>query len=321
MKKIPYGYTDYKELILDNCFYIDKTMYLEKLESLSNKKVVYLKPRRFGKTLFTSMMGYYYDINSENEFDSLFKDTYIYNHPTKNKNNYYVLKLDFSGMDINVNDIESINNVFKSVLYEGINDFLGKYNIEYLVDKSLTASSLLGDFLIYIKSLKLEHKLYLIIDEYDNFTNSILGNNLELFKGILGDSGFVKAFYATIKESCGTIIDRVFITGVCSISLDAMTSGFNIATKITTDEMFNSMTALTHEEVKDLIHKVDSKNEEKIYSEMVDNYDGYKFNAKCETVFNPTLTMYYLDNFQRFRHYQIQDRHKDVFYNTILFFH
>ena len=117
-------------------------------------------------------------------------------------------------------------------------------------------------------------------------------------KDILGDDGFVKAFYALIKENCGTIIDRVFITGVCSISLDAMTSGFNIATKITTDERFNSMTALTHEEVKELIHKVDSINEDKIYNEMVDNYDGYKFNAECETVFNPTLTMYYLNNIQ-----------------------
>ena len=97
MKKIPYGITDYKKLIEKENYYIDKTMYLKKLEN-TDDVIVYLKPRRFGKTLFTSMMSYYYDINSENEYDTLFKDTYIYNHPTSNKNNYYVLKLDFSSI-------------------------------------------------------------------------------------------------------------------------------------------------------------------------------------------------------------------------------
>ena len=300
MKKIPYGITDYKKLIEQDNYYIDKTMYLEKLENTADV-IVYLKPRRFGKTLFTSMMSYYYDINYANEYDNLFKDTYIYNHATKNKNNYYILKFDFSGMTFDLNS-QSIMNSFKERLYSGISSFLSRYNLSYEIKESLPPAETLSRFLSYYESLHLDKKIYLIIDEYDNFTNSILGNNLELFKDILGNTGFVKAFYARIKSYCGTIIDRVFITGVCSISLDAMTSGFNIATKITTDEMFNSMTALTHSEVKDLIHKVDGENEDKIYQEMVDNYDGYKFNGKCETVFNPTLTMYYLNNVQRLGH-------------------
>ena len=151
LKKIPYGYSNYKELILDNCFYIDKTMYLEKLESLSNKKVVYLKPRRFGKTLFTSMMGYYYDINSENEYDNLFKDTYIYNHPTKNKNNYYILKLDFSSITADNNE-ESIKESFTRKLCVALNDFLNKYDFSYDLPSDLQPNEILNYFLSYIKS-------------------------------------------------------------------------------------------------------------------------------------------------------------------------
>ena len=112
MKKIPYGISDYETLITDNCYYVDKTMYLEKLEN-NKETLVYLRPRRFGKTLFTSMMYYYYDINSKDKFDTLFKETYVYNNPTLNKNNYYVLKFDFSGMNTNSNDEESILNAFK----------------------------------------------------------------------------------------------------------------------------------------------------------------------------------------------------------------
>ena len=109
MKRIPYGISDYETLISDNYYYVDKTDYIEKLENVG-KTIIYLRPRRFGKTLFTSMLYYYYDINSINEFDILYKDTYIYNHLTSNKNNYYVLKLDFSG--INGNTEEEIEESF-----------------------------------------------------------------------------------------------------------------------------------------------------------------------------------------------------------------
>ena len=94
--KIPYGISDYKKLKENGYYYVDKTMYLEKLESIGDV-LVYLRPGRFGKTLFTSMMTYYYDVNSKHLFDTLFKDTYVYNNPTKNKNNYYILNFDFSG--------------------------------------------------------------------------------------------------------------------------------------------------------------------------------------------------------------------------------
>jgi len=298
LKKIPYGITDYKSLITENYYYVDKTMYLEKLENLSNKNIVYLKPRRFGKTLFTSMMYYYYDINSINLYDDLFKDTYIYNNPTLNKNNYYILKFDFSGMSSNDGTREGIEEKFKNQVIESLNNFSKYYNFSVDINEKKDAASILG---LYLSKIILDHKIYVIIDEYDNFTNSVLSKDIDMFKEILGTNGFVKDFYARIKEYTGTIIDRVFITGVCSISLDSMTSGFNIASNITVDPGFNSMTALTHDEIKKLISDMDISKTSDVYNEMLENYDGYCFNDKTEElVFNPTLTMYYLNYYNRF---------------------
>ena len=297
MKRIPYGISDYKSLTQENYYYVDKTMYLEKLENIG-KTLVYLRPRRFGKTLFTSMMYYYYDVNSKDLYDELYKDTYIYENSTVNKNNYYVLKFDFSGLTISSNDESGIVDAFNNKLYDGVNDFLIHYNLEFEIDKSLNPAEFLASFLIFFDSLKLENKIYLIIDEYDNFINSIFSYNLDVFKNA-NNVGIIKAFYAKIKSYVGTIIDRIFITGVCSVSLDSMTSGFNIATNITTDFEFNAMTALTHREVKKLIEEIDC-DKDKVFNEMLENYDGYKFSRRIdEKVFNPSLTMYYLSDLIR----------------------
>ena len=295
MKKIPYGISDYKSLIMENYYYVDKTMYLEKLEDMGNT-FIYLRPRRFGKTLFTSMMYYYYDINSKDLYDTLYKDTYIYKNPTINKNNYYVLKFDFSGMTIRANNAyDDIINEFNNRLYEGVNRFLTHYNLKFEIDKTLKPAEFFGSFLVFFESLKLQNKIYLIIDEYDNFINSLFSANSDVFKNA-DNIGIIKAFYARVKENAGTIIDRIFITGVCSVNLDSLTSGFNIATNITNDFRFNSMTALTHDEVKKLLEDIDC-DKERVFNEMLENYDGYKFSDEASNkVFNPTLTMYYLSN-------------------------
>ena len=199
MKKITYGITNYKDLILEDYYYVDKTMYLEKLEDVS-KVLVYLRPRRFGKTLFTSMLHYYYDVNSKDLYDDLFKSTYIYNHPTKNKNNYYILKFDFSGMSNYDGSLEDLIHKFNMILCVSINNFLDYYDLKYEIKDDLSPAEVLMCFLSFFKSLKLEKKLYIIIDEYDNFTNSILSsNNMEMFQYILGKNGFVMVCYK-LKE-------------------------------------------------------------------------------------------------------------------------
>ncbi len=304
MKKIPYGKIDFKRLIEENCYYIDKTMYLEKLENVQDT-LFYLRPGRFGKSLFTSMMNYYYDINSKDLFNKLFDGLYIHQHPTEEKNSYYILKFDFSGIDSAEKEKEALEKEFKSCVINGINVFLDRYNFTYEIVKDDSIPIILKSFLTFFKGLKLENKIYIIIDEYDNFTNAILEGNAERFKNIVGNEGFIKAFYASIKEYIGLgVVARFFATGICPITLDSMTTGFNIATNISNYEEFNSMIGLTHKEVDNLLNEVvEEKNKrEEIKQIMIKNYDGYLFNEDAkEKVFNATLVMYLLNYYQLYK--------------------
>ena len=302
MKKIPYGICNYRKLQEEGYVYVDKTMYLEKLEDVGST-LVYLRPGRFGKTLFTSMMYYYYDINSKDLFEILFKDTYVYKNPTRLKNNYYILKLDFSGMSMNEEmSSEDIENEFKNKVISGINNFNKSYSTSIKVNINNTPNGILIEFLSEFNNLNFDNKLYILIDEYDNFTNSILEGNGDRFKNIVGNNGFIKAFYASIKEYVGLgVVDRVFITGICPITLDSMTTGFNIATDISRDIRFTTMIGLTHDEVKELTKEIDKEKRDNIYKLMLDNYDGYLFNKDQEfRSFNATLVMYFLKNYYDF---------------------
>ena len=294
MKKIPYGITNYKTLIEEDYYYVDKTMYLEKLEDVGSV-LVYLRPRRFGKTLFTSMMEYYYDVNSKDIYDNLFKDTYVYKNPTKNKNNYYILKFDFSGISFYDETNEAAMKQFNFEVSTKISQFLNQYNISYKLYKTDNPSDTLLYFLSYFKSLNLNHKIYLMIDEYDHFVNGLLSSsNTSFYQTILGENGFVKDFYRTINKFSDSVIERVYLTGVCSVSLDTVTHGILNIVNISSEYIFNSMTALTHEEVKYLLKEIPNKDNH--YHTIIKNYEGYLFHGKAEEkVFNPTLIMYYLN--------------------------
>ncbi len=300
MKKIPYGISNYKKIIEEDYLYVDKTMYLEKLENISNT-LVYLRPGRFGKSLFTSMMYYYYDINSKKLFDRLFKGTYVGKNYTKNKNNYYILKLDFSGITTAKKDSQELEQSFVIKLKAGIKEFASYYGYNFTENINyLGADQILISFINWFQSLKLENKLYIIIDEYDNFTNAILSGDGKRFLDVVGNEGFLKSFYAIIKEYLGLgVIDRFFATGICPITLDAMTTGFNISTDISNHPEFNSMIGFSHEEVYGLIDEFEESLREEIYNVMYYNYDGYTFNKQNdEKVFNATLVMYYLKSFE-----------------------
>ncbi len=315
MKKIPYGIINFKSLIEEDYYYVDKTMYLEKLENVG-KTLFYLRPGRFGKSLFTSVLYYYYDINNKDLFEKLFKETYVYQNPTKGKNNYYILKFDFSGINENKENEELIES-FKACVILGINDFIDRYNIKYEYNKDVPADDMLKYFLNFIQGLKLENKIYIIVDEYDNFTNAILEGSADKFIKIV--TGTVKSFYANIKIFIkeGTV-ERFFATGICPITLDSMTTGFNIATDISTDIRFNSMIGLTHNEVKNLINKVvEEKDRKEIYNLMISNYDGYLFNEETrEKVFNATLVMYLLDYYESFKKIPKELMDKNIAFNS-----
>ena len=297
--KVPYGEADFYAVRTQGYLYIDKTKYIENLEQ--NKKVIFTRPRRFGKSMLTSMLSYYYDINQKDNFEKLFKGLSVYDNPTQYKNNYYVMNFNFSGMNVSENEkLEDIETMFDNKVYDAIDLFINKYGLNIKIDKTRKAAGMLSEVLKEFMNLKKQNKIYIIIDEYDHFTNGILKGNAERFLEILGNTGFVRAFYEVIKEYLeipNPPLERFFATGVTPITLDSMTSGFNIATKITNSPLFTAMCGLTDEEVLQAIEMAGITGEEKqnAFNKMKENYDGYICNEEDAThLFNTTLVMYYL---------------------------
>ena len=296
--KIPYGEADFKTLRYENYIYVYKTEYIKKLENY--KKAIYVRPRRFGKSLFTSMISYYYDIKEADNFEKLYKGLYIYDNPTENKNNYYILKFNFSGMNVSSNKTEKeIEEFFNESVYISCREFIKKYDLKMEFGLNKNATITLRDVLSQFKMLEKKNKIYIIIDEYDHFTNGMLEGNVSRFIKALGQGGFVRSFYEVIKmyaEGTDSVVDRFFATGIAPLTLDSLTSGFNIATNISTKSNYVAMCGFTEKEVQKLVEDVGL--ESTVYEELKKNYDGYRFSAESEVhTFNVTLLMYYLDNY------------------------
>lgn len=300
MVKIPYGISGFERIRKENYLYLDKTKYIKDIEKESY--CMYVKPRRFGKTLFTTTLDAYYSIDKKDDYEILFKGLDIYNNPTPNKNNYYILNFNFSGFTANSKtELPKMEAEFNEKVYISCREFAERYRLPIEVSKLPTAALILDNLLSLFKGLHLDHNIYIIVDEYDHFTNGLLEGKCETFLDILGKSGFVRAFYEIIKNHTVTnVVERFFATGVAPLTLDSMTSGFNITTSLTLNPSYVDMTGLNEEEVKKVVSIVeeDKEKQEKIYIDLIENYDGYKFSVEnLKHIFNPTLVMYYLDNY------------------------
>jgi len=310
MLKIPYGISNFEQIRTKNYLYIDKTHFIEQLESLN--LLIHLRPRRFGKSLFISMLEAYYDVNMVDKFDGLFKGLYIHENPTENKNNYYILRLNFSG--IQNNETESLEQGFIRNVKIGIENFIGHYNFDIKLLDNDSAAGHLKHAMSQFKRLKLPHKIYVLIDEYDHFANTLLTGDGYDFLELLQKGGFVRSFYEIIKEQSELgLIERLFMTGVMSVTLDSMTSGFNVGTNITTIEDFVDMVGFTHQEVKELLSQayarpakkaeivtLNKEEQERILTTFKQHYNGYLFSEQSdEKVFNSTLIMYYMKHYLR----------------------
>ena len=298
MKEIPYGISNYEELIEENYYYVDKTSYIEKLESLAQKRVMFLRPRKFGKTLFTSVLENYYDINKKDSFDKLFGETYIGKHPSKLRNSYYILRFNFSGIDTD-NVQKTINN-FKEKVTASIQDFIDRYKLDFYINPELSAEGLLNNLIIAFKNQKQGEKIYVIIDEYDHFANELLGFRTEDFKSLISKNGKVRKWYEILKEGTESVIDRIFITGVAPITLDSMTSGFNIIFDLTRDPRFNEMIGFTKQELIKIMEsqEIAKEKQEELLPIMEENYDGYRFSKDVETkLYNSNMCLYFLDSY------------------------
>ena len=301
MKKIPNGISNYEELVEEGYYYVDKTEYIEKLEGLTDKRIMFLRPRKFGKTLFTSVIENYYDIAKKDKFEILFEDTYIGKNPTKLRNTYHILRFNFAG--INTENEETTMNGFRENVEISIKSFIQKYNIEFYINPEQTIEGMLKSLFEAFRFQKPNEKIYVIIDEYDHFANELLGFRTNEFKNLVTKNGRVRKWYEKLKEGTETVVNRIFITGVAPITLDSLTSGFNISADITKDARFNEMMGFTKEELTKLMNnqEISIEKQEEILPIMKENYDGYKFSIDAdEQIYNSNMCLYFLNKYIAF---------------------
>ena len=298
--KMPYGISNYEKIVNDGYYYVDKTRYIEKLENLPETSIIFLRPRKFGKTLFTSVIENYYDKNRVEKFDELFGNRYIGKNPTKNKNRYCILRFNFSGID--TSSEEATIRGFKKEVASSIEVFIHRYDLDFYVNKEDEAENILDNLIKAFYVQKAQEKIYVIIDEYDHFANELLGFYPERFRTLVSKNGKVRKWYEILKKGTETVVDRIFITGVAPITLDSLTSGFNIGTDITQDEDFNDMMGFTENELIEIFNSqgISKEEQEKILPIMKENYDGYKFCLEAENqIYNSNMCLYFLSKYIR----------------------
>ena len=300
--KMPYGISNFEELITEDYYYVDKTYYIEKLESLPEKRIMFLRPRKFGKTLFTSVIEYYYDKNRDDKFEKLFKNTYIGKNPTKLKNSYSILRFNFSGIDTSTE--EATIKGFKNEVASSIEVFIHRYNLDFYVNKNDDAENILDNLFKAFYTQRPQERIYVIIDEYDHFANELLGFYPEQFRTLVSKNGKVRKWYEILKKGTETAVDRIFITGVAPITLDSLTSGFNIVKDISQDVEYNDMMGFTKTELVDILSSQDilEEEQEKILPIMKANYDGYKFSLEARNqIYNSNMCLYFLSDYIRLK--------------------
>ena len=305
MKKIIYGESNFKKIKVNNDYlYIDKTNYIEKLEKSNENFVIFLRPRRFGKSLFLSTLQYYYDENSADEFEAIFNDTYIGANPTPLKSSFRILFFEFSGIEVEHRTPQQIKESFKVNLYVSISRYLSNYGYSQKDIEHIRTFNEPADIVKEFFQKVQDDQIYILIDEYDQFANAILAYSMKDFLDIVGKGGFVRSFYEVLKGATQTgVVQKMFITGVTPITLDSLSSGFNIVKHITYNKEFNALAGFTQEEVnyslEQSIFKVcENIDKEKLEDKLKTWYNGYLFNLKAkDRIYNATLINYFISEY------------------------
>jgi len=306
MKKIPYGISSFETIQTENYYFVDKTKYIEQIENLGGRYLFFLRPRRFGKSLFISMLEHYYDINGSDQFERLFSNTYIGQNPTPLRNSYPVLRFNFS-MVKTQGTIEQLKHGFCLNVWSEMRAFIMKYKTRYNLDeevlKKIESQVDPGDMLLVFHSELKSKKVsfYLIIDEYDNFANNVLmEHNEEMYQKITHSGGFLRNFFTLIKGlTDNREIDRLFISGVSPLVMADVTSGFNIGDNISLWPVFASMVGFTKEELKELIEYYIQGQYETLFPLLSEWYNNYCFDNKLKTknIFNSISILYFLKEY------------------------
>lgn len=302
-KRLPYGVASFRDIKQGNFVFVDKTHFIKNLDELGSPYILFLRPRRFGKTLLTTMLQAYYDRSCSHEYDRLFRDTWIYRRGGNSQGRYFVLRFDFSG--IGSTDVAA---EFMTALREGVKDFFKRYPIqnsdEFVFANYTSPAEFMRFFFMRVADF-VGNNLYIIIDEYDQFANEILVENKLLFKQMASTDGFLKNFYSVLKsKTANGMISRIFMTGVTSVSVDSITSGFGIQRNISNLPAFAGSAGFAEAELRRLIFETidftrSSMTPECLLARMKNYYNGYRFSqTSAASVYNPSMCLYYLDAIQ-----------------------
>ena len=306
-KRIPYGMQNFEDVIKEDCYYVDKTPFIEQIEE-SNKYFFFIRPRRFGKTLTLSMLENYYDINKKDKFDEIFGKLYIGQNPTLEHSTYLIIHLNFAevaaGLDDYKNGLDNHCRLVFNFFCDIYAHILPADTKEGLQQEPDAVSKL--RFLCQ-KCQEVGKKIYLFIDEYDNFTNMILAHEEHLmrYRNQTHGEGYLRQFFNTIKGAAGNTLGRVFVTGVSPVTMDDLTSGFNIGTNYSLSPKFNEMTGFTEEEVREMLDYYRSvlpfnHTTDELIKVMKPWYDNYCFAVKSygkTTMYNSVMVLNFISNY------------------------
>ena len=312
MKALPYGISDFPRIRCEDYYYVDKSRFIEILER-QPPYLFLIRPRRFGKSLFLAMLEAYYSIDYAGRFEELFGELYIGQHPTKRHNSYMVLRFNFSEVS---SKLEFVDRSFCEYCCMVMKNFILKY--EHLLGSGIwevvnpdetNPEQMLAALKEYVSRTDCP-RIYLLIDEYDNFTNTILSSyGQERYREKTHGEGFIRGFFNNIKDStsnAGAAVERLFITGVSPITMDDVTSGFNIGTNISMLPQFNDIIGFSEDEVREMITYYKDGNAlpadvtvDELVELMKPWYDNYCFSEDSleERMFNSDMTLYFLNTY------------------------
>ena len=307
MKLLPYGMMNFEDIRLDNYYYVDKTSFIPLIER-SDRYFFFIRPRRFGKSLTLNMLQHYYDVRTRDKFDALFGDLYIGKHPTDDRNSYLVLYLNFSGINGELHNYRSGLDAHCNTCFNYFCDIYTEYlpqGIREKLDKKEGAVEQLD--VLYHECERAGQKIYLFIDEYDHFTNAILSDadSLRRYTEETHKEGYLRAFFNKVKAGTYSSIKRCFITGVSPVTMDDLTSGFNIGTNYSLSSKFNQMMGFTEAEVREMLAYYSTKISfnhtiDELIGLMKPWYDSYCFAQECygeTTLYNSNMVLYFVKNY------------------------
>ena len=306
-KLLPYGMMNFADIRLDNYYYVDKTSFIPVIEQ-SDRFFFFIRPRRFGKSLTLNMLQHYYDVRTRDKFDAMFGDLYIGKHPTRDRNSYLVLYLNFSGISGELHNYRQGLDAHCNTSFDYFCDIYAEYlpkGIKEVLNEKAGAVEQL-DYLYHQCELA-GQQIYLFIDEYDHFTNAILSDaeSIHRYTEETHKEGYLRAFFNRVKAGTYSSIKRCFITGVSPVTMDDLTSGFNIGTNYSLTPKFNAMMGFTEDEVREMLTYYSTKapfhhTVDELIELMKPWYDNYCFAQECydqPTLYNSNMVLYFVKNY------------------------